>query len=128
MPLHDLINTDPFLLFFGTFYTIIGLSMFFASHAWQDFIKLFVEHEAISLIFGIMTLPIALFIVFFYNDWSSLASTVLMIMGYISLVKAGVLLLRPSFLQGFLQKGYLKKYLWVDGMSGVVLGVAMLAL
>ena len=126
--MHDLINTDPFLLFFGTFYTIIGLSMFFASSAWQDFIKLFIENESISLILGIMTLPIALFIVVFYNDWSNLASIVLMVMGYISLIKAGVLLIRPSMLQGFLQKGYLKKYLWVDGLSGMVLGVAMLAL
>ena len=124
----DLINTDPFLLFFGTFYTIIGLSMFFASKAWLDFIRLFIEHESISLILGIMTLPIALFIVFFYNDWSSLASTFLMVMGYTSLIKAMILLLRPSMLQDFLKKGYLKKYLWVDGLSGVVLGIAMLAL
>lgn len=128
MSLHDVINTDPFLLFFGAFYTIIGLSMFFAGKAWQDFIKLFIEHESISLILGIMTLPIALFIVFFYNDWNSLASTVLMVMGYISLAKAGILLLRPSFLQGFVKKGYLKKYLWVDGLSGILLGVGMLAL
>ena len=124
----DLINTDPFLLFFGTFYTIIGLSMFFASKAWLDFIRLFIEHESISLILGIMTLPIALFIVFFYNDWSSLASTFLMVMGYTSLIKAMILLLRPSMLQDFLKKGYLKKYLWVDGLSGVVLGIAMLVL
>ena len=126
--MHELINTDPFLLFFGTFYTIIGLSMFFASRAWQDFIKLFVEHESISLILGVMTLPIALFIVVMYNNWDSLASTVLMVMGYISLFKAGILLLRPSLLQDFVKKGYLKKYLWVDGVSGMALGAAMLVL
>ena len=106
----------------------VGLSMFFASNAWKEFIKLFIENDALSLILGILTLPIALFIVVFYNDWSTLSSIVLMTMGYISLVKSGILLLRPSFIQNFLRKGYTQKYLWVDGLSGIVLGGAMLVL
>ena len=126
--MQDLINTDPFLLFFGAFYTIIGLSVFFAQDAWKEFIKLFVENEAISLILGIMTLPIALFIVFFYNDWSTMASTVLMVMGYISLLKAAILLLRPTIMQEYLDKGFINQYLWVDGISGIILGTGMLIL
>ncbi len=124
----ELLNTDPFLLFFGSFYVVLGLSVFLAAKAWKEFIALFVQHDSLSLVLGIMTLPIALFIIFFYDDWSTLGSTVLMVMGYVSLLKALVLLLKPSWIQNFLDKGVLNKYLWVDGVSGLLLGIAMLVL
>ncbi|MDB2682999.1 hypothetical protein N9Z27_01965 [Alphaproteobacteria bacterium] len=122
------INTDPFLLFFGCFYLVLGLSIFFAAKSWHEFIELFVEHDSISLILGILTLPIALFVVFFYNNWDSLASIVLMSMGYISMAKACILLLRPPLIQNFVKKEYIRKYLWVDGVSGIVLATALLIL
>ena len=124
----DFVNTDPFLLFFGTFYIVLGLSIFLAAKHWQEFIKLFIENDSLSLVIGIMTLPISLFVVFFYDNWESLASTILMVLGYIGLVKALMLLLRPSLLQGFLDRGIIQKYLWLDGLSGVILGAAMLLL
>jgi len=126
--LAELVNTDPFLLFFGSFYLVIGLSVFFAADAWKEFIALFVKNDAISLIMGILTLPIALFIVVFYNYWGDLASSILMVMGYITLFKSVALLLRPSFFQGFLNKGVTERYLWLDGLSGIILGGAMLVL
>lgn len=124
----EFVNADPFLLFFGTFYIVLGLSIFLAAKHWQEFIKLFIENDSLSLVIGIMSLPISLFVIFFYDNWDTLASTILMVLGYIGLVKALMLLLRPSILQGFLKKGLIQKYLWLDGFSGVVLGAAMLLL
>jgi len=122
------INTDPFLMFFGTLYLVIGLSIFLAAKHWHDFIKLFVEHESLSLIMGILSLPISLFIICFYNNWDSLPSTVLMVMGFVGLVKALILLLRPHWVQGLLAKGYVDRYLWLDGLSAIILGAALLLL
>ena len=99
----DFINTDPFLVFFGSFYIVLGLSVFFARKPWQEFISLMIENDALSLILGILVLPIALFIVIFYNNWESLASIVLMVVGYIGFLKAVVLLLWPKIFQKFLQ-------------------------
>ncbi len=133
--MNDLLNTDlsfvnhdDFLLFFGSFYIILGLSIFLAGKAWQEFINLFIKHDSISLVLGVFTLPIGLFIVVFYNNWDSLASTILMIMGYISIIKSLLLFLTPGCLQGFLARGYIQKYLWLDGLSGILLGLAMLIL
>lgn len=128
MDIANLINTDPFLLFFGSFYLVLGLSMFFASKHWQEFVKLFIEHESLSLVLGILSLPISLFIVVFYDNWETLGSTILMVLGFIGLLKSLVMLLRPAWVQGFLGKGYIQKYLWLDGLSGIILGVAMLVL
>lgn len=124
----DFINTDPFLLFFGGFYLVLGLSCFLATKPWQDFIELFIKNDALSLIMGILVLPIALFIVVFYNNWDTLASTILMVIGYIAFLKALVLLLKPSLFQNFLKKDFVQKWLWLDGLSGMALGVAMLVL
>ena len=124
----DLLNTDPFLLFFGTFYLVLGFSCFFAKQAWQDFADLFIENEALSLIMGIIVLPIALFIVVFYNDWSSVASTVLMVIGYMALLKALILLVKPCIMQAILKRDFVRKWIWLDGIAGMLLGLALLFL
>ena len=124
----DFINTDPFLVFFGSFYIVLGLSVFFARKPWQEFISLMIENDALSLILGILVLPIALFIVIFYNNWESLASIVLMVVGYIGFLKAVVLLLWPKIFQKFLKRDFVRKWLWLDGISGILLGLAMLVL
>ncbi len=124
----DLLNTDPFLLFFGTFYLVLGFSCFFAKQAWQDFADLFVENEALSLIMGIIVLPISLFIVVFYNDWSSLASTILMIIGYMALLKALILLVKPCVMQAILRKDFVRQWIWLDGVAGMLLGLSLLFL
>lgn len=122
------LNTDPFLLFFGCFYIVLGFSAFLTAKSWNDFIDLFVQNDALSLVMGIFVLPISLFIIFFYNDWNTLGSTILMVLGYLSLLKAVVLLLKPSWMQGVLRNEFVRKWLWLDGISGVVLGVALLVL
>ena len=124
----EMLNTDRFLLFFGTFYIVLGFSAFFAKKSWEDFIELFIENDALSLIMGIFLLPISLFIVFFYNDWNTLASTILMVIGYLALAKALILLLKPGVMQKFLKKEFVQKWLWLDGLSGITLGLAMLLL
>lgn len=124
----EFINTDPFLLFFGCFYIVLGLSAWLAKSSWQDFIDLFVENDALSLVMGVLTLPISLFIIFFYNDWETLGSIVLMATGYIGVVKALVLLMRPGWMRSVLSKDFVRKWLWLDGLSGVALGVALLVL
>jgi len=126
--LPSLINQDPFLLFFGAFLLVLGLSCFFARDAWEEFAALFADNDSLSLIFGILLLPVALSIIAFYNNWDSLASTVLMVVGWIALVKSLSLLMRPQIIQGFIQKEFVRKWLWLDGLSGVALGAAMLFL
>jgi len=124
----DLINNDPFLLFFGSFYLVIGLSVFLANKHWKEFISLFVKHDSLSLVLGILTLPISLFIIAFYNNWDTLASTVLMLLGYVGLLKALILLLRPGWVQKFLERDFAQRNMWLDGVSGIILGGAMLLL
>lgn len=127
-PMTDFLNTDPFLVFFGCFFVVIGLSAFMAEKSWNDFIDLFVENDALSLVMGIVILPISLFLIFFYNNWETLGSTVLTVTGYLMFIKALVLLLRPAIIQRALKMEFVRKWLWLDGISGVALGVAMLVL
>jgi hypothetical protein len=122
------INTDPFLLFFGSFYLILGVSCFFARKPWEEFIALFVDNDALSLVMGIVILPIALFIIVFYDNWETLSSIVLMALGYIAFFKALVLLMRPRIIQAYVRKEFVRKWLWLDGVSGIVLGAAILFL
>lgn len=124
----EIVNDDPFLLFFGCFYIVLGLSAFLAQKSWEDFIDLFVENDAISLIMGILVLPISLFIIFFYNDWSSISAIILMVIGYLALLKSIFLLLRPALVQKFLKMEFVRKWLWLDGLSGIVLGMALIVL
>lgn len=128
MNIADYINTEPFLLFFGSFYLVLGLSCFFARKPWEDFIALFVDNDALSLVMGVLILPIALSIIAFYNNWETLASTILMVIGWLGFVKALVLLMRPSLIQGLLRKEFVHKWLWLDGISGIILGLAILLL
>lgn len=124
----EYINTDPFLLFFGSFYLILGLSCFFARKPWEEFIALFVDNDALSLVMGIVILPIGLFIIVFYNNWETLSSIILMALGYIAFFKALILLMRPRIIQAFVRKEFVRQWLWLDGMSGVALGLAILIL
>ncbi|MCB9984050.1 MAG: hypothetical protein H6861_10370 [Rhodospirillales bacterium] len=129
MMIAEYINTDdPFLLFFGGFYLVLGLSCFFAREPWKEFAALFVDNDALSLVAGILVLPISLSIIAFYNNWESIASTVLMVIGYLAFAKAVVLLMRPGLIQTFVQKEFVRKWIWLDGISGVVLGLALLLL
>ena len=122
------INTDPFLLFFGSFYLVLGLSCFFAKKPWEEFIKLFIEHDALSLVLGILTLPISLSIIAFYNNWETIPSIILMSLGYLVFFISVILLMFPKVVQNFLKREFVHKWLWLDGLSGMVLGVAMLVL
>jgi hypothetical protein len=123
----NLINVDPFLVFFGSFYLVIGLSVFFATKAWTDFLKLFAENDAVSLILGVITLPISLFIVVFYNNWNGIGPSLLMVLGCIGLLKALALLLKPSLLQNIVRKKVAKP-MWLCGVLTIAIGVALLIL
>jgi len=122
------INNDPFLLFFGGFYLVLGFSCFFARQAWQDFAELFVDNDALSLVMGILILPISLSIIAFYWNWETIGSTILMVSGIFAFLKSVMLLMRPGFIQGFVKKEFVRKWLWLDGVSGIALGLAMLVL
>jgi hypothetical protein len=124
----SIVNKDPFLLFFGTFYLILGASILTSTKHWQEFIALFIKHEALPLVFGVLSLPISLFVVVFYNDWAGMGSTILMILGYLGLLKALLLLMRPAWVQSWVSRDFVNKWLWLDGLSGIVLGLAMLLL
>lgn len=127
-PIAQHLNEDPFLQFFGCFYIVIGLSAWLAPKSWEDFIDLFIENDTLSLIMGILVLPISLFIIFFYDNWDTLGSVILMMIGYLGLLKAIILLMRPGIVQSVLKKDFVRKWLWLDGLSGVALGFALLVL
>lgn len=122
------VNTDPFLLFFGGFYLVLGLSCLFTTKPWREFIDLFIEHDSISLVMGILVLPISLSIIVFYNNWDGIAPIILMVIGYLAFVKAVFLLLFPGVIQGLLKKEFVRKWLWLDGLSGMALGLGLLLL
>ncbi|MCB1531396.1 MAG: hypothetical protein KDJ35_00865 [Alphaproteobacteria bacterium] len=123
-----LVNTDPFLLFFGGFFMVLGFSAFLAKEGWLESIKLFQDSSALSLMMGVLMLPVSLWIVVFYDDWSSISSTVLMVIGYFGLVKSVVFLVFPKVVQRFFKVEFVQKWLWLDGVSGIVLGAALLFL
>jgi hypothetical protein len=122
----NLITVDPFLVFFGSFYLVIGLSVFFAADAWKDFLKIFAENDAVSLILGVIILPISLFIVVFYNNWGAAGSKLLMVLGILGLIKALALLLKPSLLQGIVKKKIIKPM--ICGLVTIAVGIALLVL
>ncbi|MAF98343.1 MAG: hypothetical protein CMH26_06890 [Micavibrio sp.] len=124
----EFINTDPFLLFFGAFYLVIGFSFFFARKAWEEFLNLFVQHDSLSLVMGVVLLPISLAIIAFFNDWTSLASIVLMVIGWLALLKSIILLVLPGIVQKFIRREFVQKWLWLDGVSGLIIGAALLLL
>ena len=122
------INQDPFLLFFAGIYMTLGFSCFFARRAWEEFLALFVDNDALSLVMGILILPISLSIIAFYNNWETLGSTILMVAGWLAFLKAVTLLMRPSLIQNFVKKEFVQKWIWLDGVSGIALGAALLLL
>lgn len=124
----NFINTDPFLVFFGSLYLVMGLSVFFARAAWEEFMALFAQNNAVNLIAGIITLPIALFIVVFYNDWNGTASIILMVIGYLGLLKSFLLLLQPSLAQSMVRKYQTMKPSWTQGCLAIAIGLALLIL
>lgn len=125
----NIVNTDPFLVFFGSFYLVLGLSVFFANKAWSDFIKLYAQNDAVSLISGIITLPIALFIVVFYEGWDTgIAAKILVVIGYLALLKALVLLLKPDWIRKLVQNDKMIKPLWLRGLIAAGVGVALIVL
>lgn len=126
--LMNVINADPFLLFFGTFYLVLGFSILLAMPQWKEFISVFVNNESLPLVFGVLTLPISLFVIVFYNNWTDLAPIILMVLGYMGLFKALVLLLRPKWVQSWVSNEFVGKWLWLDGVSGIILGASMLLL
>ncbi len=123
------INTDPFLLFFGCFFLVMGISIFSSARAWQEYLTLLSKSKALLLVGGVMNLPIGLFIVTFYNNWNGLAETVLMAIGIMALIKAIVLLTKPDFMQKLLVHDKLTiKPFWVNGAISVVVGLILLLL
>jgi len=122
----NMVNTDPFLLFFGCFFFILGLSVFTTRECWEEYLDILRSNTGVCLMNGIFTLPIALFIIFFYDNWDWLAPGALMIVGYIGLLKALVMLLRPQIMQKFLKLNIVRKLLWLDGVSGMILGAILL--
>ena len=123
-----MINQDPFLLFFGSFYIGLGLSIILSADIWREFIKLYTDNDSISLVMGIMTLPISLFIIVFFNSWDGNAASLLMIIGYIGFLKALALMLRPSLMQKVAECECYTKHLWSFGVLGVAIGGALLIL
>ena len=126
--LATLVNTDPFLLFFGSFFIVIGFSAFTTPKSWNEFIDLFVENDVLSLVMGVFMLPISLSIIVFYNSWDPFASLVLMVIGYLAFVKTLILLLKPKLIQSALNTQFVRKWIWLDGVSGILLGGVLLFL
>jgi hypothetical protein len=124
----ELNTADHFLLFFGSFYIILGFSAFFAQKSWEDFTDLFIDNDALSLVMGVLILPLSLFIIVIYNSWDSLSSIILMVTGYIMFAKSTVMLLRPQLIQNMLSRQFIRKWIWLDGLSGITLGLSMLIL
>jgi hypothetical protein len=124
----DFVNTDPFLVFFGSFYLVMGLSVFFARKPWEEFMGLFAQNDAVSLIMGIITLPISLFIVVFYNDWVGAGSKILMVIGYLGILKALLFLLNPAKAQALLEKCRTFVPFWAHGLLAMLIGVALITL
>lgn len=123
-----MVNIDPFLVFFGSFYIVLGLSLFCTPKAWRDFIKLFQENDAVSLILGIIMLPISLFIIVFYNDWEGTASKILMLIGYLGLFKSLFLLMWPAQMQRIAKNEKLLGPLWLYGILAIGIGGALIVL
>lgn len=122
-------NSDPFLIFFGLFYIIIGLSNLIIPKAWDDFIAVFGKNETtISVATGLLMLPLGLFIVVFYNNWTGFASALLMVIGYIILIKACMLLSVPGLVQKMAEKKIMVPPVWLRGVFALAIGLALLLL
>lgn len=123
------VNNDPFLLFFGGFFLVMGVSIFFSKEAWEEYLDMLSKSKALLLIGGVINLPIGLFIVTFYNNWNGLAETVLMAVGILALVKSVILLTKPDYMQKLLATDKLTiKPFWMNGVAASVVGAILLVL
>ena len=125
----DIINTDPYLLFGGCFFLVMGLSIFFAGPAWQEYMSLLSKSKALLLIGGVVNLPIGLFILMFYNKWDGIAEVILMVVGILALIKSLALLAKPDMVQKLLSDKKLSlKPFWIHGVISLVVGIALIVL
>lgn len=125
----NFLNTDPFLVLFGCMYLIVGASIFLKPVAWKEFCNLYIRSEPICLITGVVMLPLALYVVVFYNNWNGISSILLMGLAYWALIEAIVLLLRPSLIQNLLAEDkFILKPFWLHGVVSIVIGAALLVL
>lgn len=123
------LNTDPFLLLFGCLYLVIGLSILLAQQAWKDFTNLYVTSGPLCLITGIIMLPLALYVVVFYNKWTGIAEDFLMVLGYWALFEAMVLLLKPAWVHKIVASGkFVLDPFWLHGLIAIAMGLALLLL
>lgn len=124
----DFLNTDPVLVLFGLFYSVVGLSLLIAPGPWRKLVEIFQGSDIALVLSGMAALFAGLLIVLFFQSWETPGHSLLSIIGYIALVEAGFFLFLPDLMQKFIASRFYQSLFKISGVLSIVIGVLFLIL
>ena len=112
---------------FAFVFILIGLSHALHPAPWVDFFSWLKTKSFGAFIVIIYTLPVAVVIVAFHNDWQLKPSLFITLAGWTMLVKCLIYAVYPASFVKVINKGSLKRSLVVVGIFFIIASIAMLA-
>ena len=110
---------------FAFVFVLVGLSHLLQPAAWVDFFVWLRSKTFGGFIVVIYTLPIAMVLIVFHNQWTLRPSIVLTIAGWIMLVKCVVYAIYPVAFTRTATKGFSARNSVIAGITGIVIGVLL---
>lgn len=90
--------TQHMAQFFGYFLIILGISLFLRVHFWLSWAKKMKAHPDQIIIFGILNVLLGLFVLTLHPGWSKDSDLVIIVLGWLMLVKGISFLWFPQLL------------------------------
>ena len=104
----------------GPVYLVVGLGFLLSKDYYKGMVTTMRNENMAMLLAGMVAMIIGLLLVMNHNYWSTLPEILVSLLGWGSLVKGGIILLKPNAFDGMLKYFMSDKVL---GVSGVIVGV-----
>src|SRR5258705_7070756 len=111
---------------FAFVFLLIGLSHLLQPGRWSEFFSWLRARSFGAFIVIIYTLPVAVVIIAFHNDWDLRPAFFVTIAGWIMLVKCVIYALYPSSFNRVATKGASNKGIAIAGIIAIVLSAAII--
>ena len=112
---------------FAFVFMLVGLSHLLQPAAWVDFFAWLRSKTYGGFIVVIYTLPIAIVVIVFHNEWALRPSVILTIAGWIMLVKCVIYAVYPVAFTRTATKGFSARNSVIAGITGIVIGALVFA-
>ena len=112
-----------FVKFMGYFMFLTGGALFLSKETRTAMLENMKNNESFLISMGYITLLIGLPIVILHNVWELNVLGLVTLMGWVTLVKGFVLLLKPSMVK---KKDYSDKSLKTRGLIGALIGLGLM--